>query len=618
MEPSESDSEVDDVKMPEAEAQVASKVSTQETVRSIAVLMNCFIFERASAGRAWCLLITMFSLECAGALVGIRLSYCFGSIADAVKDLHEQVFWDQVWALVAFSSLMIFIAVGTHICQTCFGFEWRRCITAKILLNYIDHRKLYYHLKQQNKELDNPDARIAQDVQDFCASCALSFHRISKGSFVAVSTSFTLWSLDRTLTTVGLIAAAFSTLIIFVGFGGPLIRRQREVLRQEADMRSSLIHIRSHAESIAFLGGEACERTFCLSYLSAALHAQYRRLWAVVAFETFKGCLDKTMHLFPLLILAHNVFMGKLSFGKLSQGQHLFSSFYGGLECFIQELKQLCELGAHAIRIQQLFDKVDSVPRSHRKDWISDDFLEHTCKDMILKGLIKVQLINQPDLLLRVSNLCIFTPTTSSILLENLSFSLKPVESMLVTGESGTGKTSLLRALAGIWKNGAGTIERCNLRGCVFLPQEPYVCKGSLRSNLVYPMDLSSTDTRDEFQDTELKQALLTSGLNNIIQKHSLDEEFDFDEMLSGIEKQRLSFARLQLWSDVQLVILDQATSAMDEIEEMNTYIRLRCKTLTYISVGHRKSLEAYHTRKLLSDRSSSRTFDMTHISQTS
>ena len=162
-------------------------------------------------------------------------------------------------------------------------------------------------------------------------------------------------------------------------------------------------------------------------------------------------------------------------------------------------------------------------------------------------------------------------------------------------GESGSGKSSLLRTIAGLWQTGSGAIERPNLNRMIFLPQRPYMVQGSLREQLVYPQPENNAD------DDAVKAALESVNLEEVLQRvdGDLGKEVDWTNVLSLGEQQRVSFARLLLKKPT-IAFLDEATSALDEPNERLLYERLRELKIAYVSVGHRSTLKQFHDYLLM------------------
>jgi putative ATP-binding cassette transporter len=177
-------------------------------------------------------------------------------------------------------------------------------------------------------------------------------------------------------------------------------------------------------------------------------------------------------------------------------------------------------------------------------------------------------------------------------LLEEVTLSLEPGDDVLVTGPSGSGKSTLFRAIAGIWPFGKGAVLRPKAARRLFLPQKPYLPVGTLRDAVSYPMTAGAVD------DTALAEALEACGLGALSSK--LDEHAHWELRLSPGEQQRIAFARA-LVHRPDWLFLDEATSAVDEETEAALYklLRARLPDTTIVSIGHRPSLGAFHSRRL-------------------
>ena len=176
--------------------------------------------------------------------------------------------------------------------------------------------------------------------------------------------------------------------------------------------------------------------------------------------------------------------------------------------------------------------------------------------------------------------------------LDDTDVTIMPGERVLIAGESGTGKSTLVRAIAGLWPWGGGSIEVKKGAKIFLLPQRPYVPIGTLRRAATYP------DAPESRSIEDVADAFKRVGLEHLIDK--LDEEGPWDQTLSGGEKQRLAFARILLHNP-DIVVLDEATAALDpKSQDKLMELLLDRPDTTLLSVGHRPELEAFHTRKIV------------------
>jgi putative ATP-binding cassette transporter len=196
-----------------------------------------------------------------------------------------------------------------------------------------------------------------------------------------------------------------------------------------------------------------------------------------------------------------------------------------------------------------------------------------------------------PDHAIHINNLCL-TQHNGRLMIEGADTAVGPGEKVIVKGESGTGKSTLIRAMAGLWPWGSGQILRPANAHIAFMPQRPYLPLGTLRHALTYPaMDIDAPDET-------LAEALRRCGLSHLIPR--LNEEDNWDGILSGGEKQRIAFARL-LVNPPDIVIMDEATSALDEETQarMMEFLRTDLAEATVLSVTHRPGLEEFFEREI-------------------
>jgi ABC-type uncharacterized transport system fused permease/ATPase subunit len=193
------------------------------------------------------------------------------------------------------------------------------------------------------------------------------------------------------------------------------------------------------------------------------------------------------------------------------------------------------------------------------------------------------------------------------VLLSSLNYRIKQGENVMIQGPNGTGKSTLLRCIAGLRPLHAGTIiaPTINASNVYYLPQKPYLPNGTLRDQIIYPKShklyRNASDVSDCFDgDDEFLMDLLKSlDLAHLaINAGSLDIENNWNETLSGGERQRLSIARLY-YHCPKFALLDESTSEVSSDIEDRIYERCIQLGITLVTISHRESLKKHHHKIL-------------------
>jgi putative ATP-binding cassette transporter len=211
------------------------------------------------------------------------------------------------------------------------------------------------------------------------------------------------------------------------------------------------------------------------------------------------------------------------------------------------------------------------------------------------EGVERIERSEGSGAALRLSNLSV-TLDTGAAVVKDAEVDIAPGERVLVAGESGTGKSTLVRAIAGLWPWGEGNVEVAAGAKMFLMPQRAYVPVGTLRRAATYPEPPETYDVDD------VAKALKRVGLGHLVKR--LEEEAPWDQTLSGGEKQRLAFARILLHRP-DIIVLDEATSALDPAsqDKLMELLTTELDATTIVSVGHRPELEAFHSRKIVLER---------------
>ncbi|MFQ4141331.1 ABC transporter ATP-binding protein/permease [Chlorogloeopsis sp. ULAP02] len=501
--------------------------------------------------------------------INVSISFIFRNIDTSLATFPQTGDTTTFWRFIAiYAGLLVIgtpIVVMFSYIQDKLGLFWRDWLTNRFLDKYFQNRA-YYKINF-NENIDNPDQRISEDIRSFTRT-SLSFLLLILTSIVTlVSFTGVLLSISVYLSIALIIYALIGT-IVTAWIGQRLIGINFNQLRKEADFRYGLVHVRDNAESIAFYQGEFQE----------SLQLRQRFLLAIRNFDLLinwqrnLGFFTQSYNYFvsalPYIVIAPIYFAGQTDFGTFTQAAIAFQQIFSALSVVVSQFENLTAFAAGIERMGGLADalEIESKPQP---------------------GMTTIDTTEDSQLALR--HVTLLTPNYERTLVRELSLSLQPGEGLVIVGNSGSGKSSLLRAIAGLWNAGTGQIIRPPLAEMMFLPQRPYMVLGSLRSQLLYPK------TNGEISESKMHEVLEQVNLIDLPERvGGFDVELDWSGVLSLGEQQRLAFARLLL-NIPNYAILDEATSALDLANEQKLYQQLRTQQATLISVGHRPSLLQYH-----------------------
>ncbi|AYZ67104.1 ABC transporter ATP-binding protein [Burkholderia ubonensis] len=534
---------------------------------------------------AWGLLVTIVVINLCVVWINVKLNKWNAQFYNALqsKDVHDFPSLLMQFSALAFG--FIILAVYGRYLRQMLGFRWRQWLTERFLGQWLGDRAFYRI--ERDRLADNPDQRITDDLQSFATTTlALSLDLLST-VVTLVSFITILWSLAGALTfTLGATPIAIpgymvwaAALYAVVGsliiqkVGHPLVSINYQQQRVEADFRFGLIRVRENAEQIAFYDGEDTENGNARNLFMRIRDNWWRVMKYTKRLTFVLSFYGQIAIIFPLVVAAPRYFAGAFSFGVLMQISSAFNTVSDSFSWFINSYSTLVEWRATVNRLRE-FKRV--MRASHLKESVSPA-TEH--------GGINLHYVDSERL--STSSLKLALPNGNA-LADIGSVTIEPGSRWLVIGKSGSGKSTFMRALAGLWPFGDGAIDAPVSARMMFVPQTSYLPIGTLKAALTYPA------TADAFSDDACRDALRACRLEGYVDR--LDETAHWTRVLSPGEQQRLAGARVLLHKP-DFLFLDEATSALDADNEARLYhlFNERLPQAAIVSIAHRESLAAYH-----------------------
>jgi len=545
-------------------------------------------FWRKGGGRtAWSLTFMVIAIALTNLALQYRLNVWHRVMFDALDKRDGSGVLYQTMIFFPLIAAVVGVAAAATYARMTLQRRWRDWLNAHVLDQWLTSGR-YYQLNLVPGDHTNPEYRVAEDLR-LSVDAPVDF---SIGVFSAVTSAIVfigvLWFIGGELTIpIGstvlripgfLVVAAFiyallaSGSMVMIARGFVTVSENKN--QAEADYRYMLTRLRENGESIAILGGGNEERAGLDGAFTTVRKRWYELMIQYIRTTIVSQSSNGVAPIVPILLCAPKYVAGTMSLGEVMQAASAFMIVQAAFNWLVENYPRLADWTASASRLASLLVSLDRLERAEREETTG-----RIVRKQAEAGTLRLRDVS-------------VTLDDGSAVVNEADIEIARGEKVLVVGESGTGKSTLVRAIAGLWPWGTGEIL-IKFEALFLMPQKPYVPLGTLRRAVTYPL------SPEEVDDAVVRTTVEEVGLGHFLDR--LDEDATWEHVLSGGEKRRLAFARV-LIQRPEIIVMDEATAALDSLgqEQLMRLLLERLPEATVISVGHRAELEAFHTRKLV------------------
>ncbi|TMJ70032.1 MAG: ABC transporter ATP-binding protein/permease [Alphaproteobacteria bacterium] len=551
----------------------------------------------ATAFRAWALTLGLAAFLILSTAATVALNHWNRWFFDSLEARDVGGLTHAVLVFAVIIGFMAAIGVGIVLTRETLQVDWRAWIVKHLVDRWLS-RQRFYHLNVTGKEPPNPEYRISDDTRwateplvDLGIGLVLAV--VGAAAFISIlwtvggSYTLELGSLGPVTIPAYMVIAALAYGIIASGLmmwvGAPLVGFVGRKNEAEGYFRFAMMRIRDNAESVALMNGARYEQAVLGRFYETVVARWMAIVWQHGHLTWITNASGPMIPIIPLLFAAPKYISGELTLGQVTQLAAAFVQVQIAISWVVDNYNRVAEWYASARRVMDIVDACDAI----------DPQIEATSPTPTRPTAAQ-------GATLRLSDFEI-GDGTGRPLLSGADLSAGPGEAVHVHGDSSTGKSTLVRVLAGLWPVARGGLTLPDRSEVMITPQKSYLPLGSLKGALLYP------NPTLQMSDDRLRAALDKVDLGALGGR--LDEVARWDQVLSNGERQRLAMARL-LIHEPRVIILDDALSALDESAQAAILARLRSELpdATIVSLAQRPAPAGVHDRQLVLERGADNT----------